>query len=252
MLCFQFSWSQTIDVQGKIVSGKSDLENINIYNSTSKKGTITNAAGEFLVSVKLNDVLKISSIIFKEVTVIINTEIIKNKALTLLVTEKVNSLDEVVLLSHDLSGALLVDVESAEYFKPIPVNISTMNALDIEDIRMTKTSNPIMTKGEIYNGFNPIEILKLFGVKFNKKKKPTYQELQERDTKQVLDLSDRYSPEFIHENFKIPFDKIEAFHAYLKAKEFDYTLLKNESEVQLLEFVLQESKLFLKELDAQN
>lgn len=254
MFCAQISWSQNIEVHGEIVSEVSDLENITIYNSTSKNGTITNKEGAFVIEVKLNDVLKISALTFKKVTIIINDEILKSKKLTILVSEKVNNLDEVVILTHNLTGELLVDVEGAEYFKPIPIDFGTMNNLDFEDIRMDKVDNVLVKKGQLYNGFDPVEMLKLFGVKFKKKKKSTYQELQERDgnAKQILDLADIYSPKIIHENFNIPLNKIEAFHAFVEANPLDYTLLEKENEVLLLEFLFTISKQFLKKLDAQN
>ena len=40
--------------------------------------------------------------------------------------------------------------------------------------------------------------------------------------------------------------------AYLEKKEYNYSLLKKENEVQLLEFLLTQSKLLLKELDEQD
>ncbi|WP_452226253.1 carboxypeptidase-like regulatory domain-containing protein [Lacinutrix cladophorae] len=254
LICVQISWSQNIEIQGKIVSEASDIENITIYNSNSKKGTITNINGAFTIEVKIKDVLEISALTLKKVTVIINEEIIKSRALTILVNEEVNTLDEVVILTHDLTGELLVDVDNAEYFKPIPIDVGTMDNLEFDDIRMDKVDNVIIKKGELYNGFNPVEMLKLFGVKFKKKKKLNYLELKERDeeTKQVLDLSDIYSPGFILENFYIPISETEAFYAFVEASPLDHTLLKKENEVVLLEFLLKQSKLFLKSKNGQH
>lgn len=254
LFCVHMSWSQSLEIQGKIVSEASDIENITIYNSTSKKGTITDVNGAFTIEVKLKDVLQISALTFKKVTVIINEEIIKSRALTILVNEEVNTLDEVVILTHNLTGELLVDVENAEYFKPIPIDIGNMDKLEFEDIRMNKVDNALVKKGQLYNGFDPVAVLKLFGVSFKKKKKLTYQELKERDkdTKEVLDLSDIYSAAFIYENFNIPISQTEAFHAFVEASPLDYTLLKKENEVALLEFLLTQSKLFLKNINGQD
>lgn len=252
VFCVQISWSQIIEIQGKIVSKSSDLENITVYNSVSKKGTITNINGEFIIEVKLNDVIQVSALSFNKVEVTITDEIIKSKLLTLLVNEKVNTLDEVVILTHNLTGEIVVDVENAKYFTPVAIDVGTIKNLEFDDIRMDKVDNAFLKKGQLYNGFDPVEILKLFGVAFKKKKKPKYPDLKVKEVLPILDLSEVYSPEFIHENFNIPLGKTEAFHAFVVANSFNYTLLKKENEVELLEFLLAQSTLFLKGLDAQD
>lgn len=241
----QTSMAQTVEIQGKIVSDASDLENINIYNATSKKGTITNVNGEFVIQAKLQDVIKISALLFKEVTLVISKEILKSKTLTVLVNETVNTLDEVVVLTHNLTGELVVDVENADYFTPIPIDFGTIDNLEFEDIRMNKPDNVFLKKGELYNGFNPVEILKLFGVNFKRKKKKN-QIILEKDVTPYKDITEVYSPIFIHENFKIPLAEVESFYAFLQTTSYDYALLKKENEVELLEFLLAQSKLFLK------
>jgi hypothetical protein len=252
IICLQTSWAQTVEIQGKIVSESSDLENINVYNSTSKKGVITNVNGAFTIAVKPKDILVISAISFKEVKVIISEEIIKSKTVTILVKEEVNTLDEVVILTHNLSGELVVDVDNADYFQPIPISMGNMDNLDFEDIRMNKPDNVLVKKGELYNGFDPVEILKLFGVSFKKKKKLTYEELKARDAKKIYDLADVYAPKYISDNFNIPLDKVEAFYAFLEVNQLDYELLKKENEVHLLEFLLTQSKVFLKNINGQD
>ncbi|MBU2939296.1 carboxypeptidase-like regulatory domain-containing protein [Lacinutrix sp. C3R15] len=241
----QTTLAQTVEIHGKIVSDALDLENINVFNTTSKKGTITNVNGEFVIQAKLKDVIKISALFFKEVTVIINDEIIKSKALTILVKEEVNTLDEVVVLTHNLTGELVVDVENADYFKPIPIDFGTIDNLEFDDIRMNKPDNVFLKKGQLYNGFDPIEMLKLFGVNFKKKKKKN-QIVLERDFTPIKDITEVYSRAFIHDNFKIPLASIESFYAFLQTTSYDYTLLQKENEVELLEFLLAQSKQFLK------
>ena len=252
LFCVQLSYSQTVEIKGKIVSESSEIENINVYNSTSGKGVITDVNGAFIIAVERKDVLVISAISFKEVKVVVSEEIMNNKAVIILVKEEVNTLDEVVILTHNLSGELVVDVANADYFYPIPISMGNMDNLDFEDIRMNKPDNALVKKGELYNGFDPMEILKLFGVSFKKKKKLTYEELKARDAKKIYDLADVYAPKYISDNFNIPFHEVEAFYAFLEVNQLDYELLKKENEVYLIEFLLTQSKLFLNKLNEED
>ncbi len=54
-------FSQTTDLDGQVITNL-DAENIHIINKTSKKFTITNASGAFVIPSKLNDTIIISSI----------------------------------------------------------------------------------------------------------------------------------------------------------------------------------------------
>ena len=100
------TFSQSIErtkIRGQVVSKTNDVESITVYNTSCNVGTITDFDGLFEMEVALHDQLEISALQFKKVTVIIDAEIIKNRALTVFLTEAVNTLDEVVILSFGLT-----------------------------------------------------------------------------------------------------------------------------------------------------
>lgn len=112
-----FSFSQTVEVSGKIIS-KTDLENIHVINKTGQVFTITNNKGEFKIKVKLNDTLQFSSIQLGIKSIAVTSGAINSKKMIVYLDEQINELDEVVV-GKVLTGDLLSDIENADKNRPI-------------------------------------------------------------------------------------------------------------------------------------
>ena len=69
-------------------------------------------------------------------------------------------------------------------------------------------------------------------------------QLKKTPFKQALDT---YSINYIHNNFNIPLEQIEAFTDYVEKEGVDKSLFEEDKELQLLERISQLSKAFLKE-----
>lgn len=108
----QFAISQTIDLYGKVKS-KLNVENIHVINKTAQKFTITNTLGEFKISAKLNDTLIFTSIQHKQVSFLVDENMILNKVVLVELEEFINSLDEIVI-GKVLSGNMLLDIGNTE------------------------------------------------------------------------------------------------------------------------------------------
>ena len=65
--------SQTVDILGKIESAV-NIENIHVINKTAKVFTISNANGNFKISVKLNDTVVFSSVQHKTKVLVIDED----------------------------------------------------------------------------------------------------------------------------------------------------------------------------------
>ena len=114
---FQEIISQSIEISGKVES-KTDVENIHVINKTSKVFTITNNAGNFNITGKLNDTLVFSSIQHKSKKLIISKEILSNKVIYVVLQEQINNLPE-VLVGKVLTGDLMSDIKNVEGNPPI-------------------------------------------------------------------------------------------------------------------------------------
>ncbi|EGV44168.2 hypothetical protein BZARG_954 [Bizionia argentinensis JUB59] len=99
-------------MKGKIITNL-DAENIHVINRTSKKFTITNATGDFVVPSKVSDTIIISSIQHQLVSIIVDAEMLQGNQIQVVLEPLVNKLDEVTV-GKVLSGNLMHDVKNVE------------------------------------------------------------------------------------------------------------------------------------------
>ena len=107
-----FTMAQEVEITGKVV-GEDGVENIHVINRTSKHFTITNAEGRFRMNVNLKDTLTFSAVQYKPKQVIVNEQILSNKALEVFLEVQVTSLDEVVV-GKVMIGDLESDMKNFE------------------------------------------------------------------------------------------------------------------------------------------
>lgn len=249
ILCFVVSIvypqdTNRIEVFGKIVVDSVDVEAVTIYNTSSNKGTITDKEGNFSIKVTLNDRVEVSALQFEKFVIVINKDIIASKLMTVFLVEKVNKLDEVVILPYGLSGNLLVDMESVKTFNPdldaLYFGIKNMDEYEFTDDYKSKVVNTAVVEGTYYNGIDFVGIIGLLVKPFFKSKKKdkinNYTKYQELTTK--------YSLAYLQKNLDIPQDKVDKFVYFVENNGFDKSLINNGNELQFLEFLIAQSKLF--------
>ncbi|WP_158611348.1 carboxypeptidase-like regulatory domain-containing protein [Mangrovimonas spongiae] len=244
-----FSQNSRIEIEGVIVSNHNDVEGVTVYNLTTQKGTITKANGHFSLQVAEHDILEISALQFLPQTVRVTKQTIETGILRILLTEKVNSLDEVLVFSSDLTGLLDVDVENVEEIEVNPLanmSLGDIKNMNFEIDHLTKVDNQLMKQGQFYNGVDFAALLSLF---FKRKKKPikNYRTYEPKKISYPKDISNKYSNQFIANQFGVPKDEVEAFYAFCYRKGFDDTLLLPKNEVYLLEYFSKMSQKYVSE-----
>ena len=253
VVLFSISTGQTqnldrVMIKGQMVSKTNDVEGITVYNTSSNSGTVTDAAGVFNIQVALHDQIEISALQFKTVTVIIDDTMIKNKAFTVLLTEEINTLDEVVILSNGLTGDLTTDLANVEKLKTMPHFWGDLRDIEFDNEHLDRADNALVKKGQFYNG---VDFSRLLGLNklmnnFLSKKKTTLPVWQDQKESDILA---KYSVQFMSENYNIPWHQVDEFLIYLESKESSNKISSIQSEVQLLEFLLKESKVFLQKVN---
>lgn len=248
-----------IEISGKIVVNSDDLENVTIFNTSSNKGTLTDENGKFNIKVALNDILEVRALQFQNFTVTIDKNIINSKRATIFLVEKVNKLPEVVILPYDLTGNLMVDMESVRTFNPdldaIYFGIGDISSYEFPPDEKSEVEN-IAARGpgnDIRYQFDAIAVVGLL-------LKPLFKSDKDKNKNKVDQvaniptngLRDYYSAHYLSENFKIPEDKIDEFVNYVEANGLDYSLMKKGKEMEFLEFLSQKSKDFLKAQSEKN
>ena len=97
--------AQLKTLQG-IVIANDDVEGIHVLNKSSVKYTVTDTDGSFLILAKANDTLVISGLKYELKEIKIIPKYFENFNLKIYLTEKVNTLDEVIV-GRILTGCLL-------------------------------------------------------------------------------------------------------------------------------------------------
>ncbi|WP_299106519.1 carboxypeptidase-like regulatory domain-containing protein [uncultured Winogradskyella sp.] len=268
-VCTLSIYSQDIErttIDGRIVVASNDKEGVTVFNTSSNKGAITDENGTFEIAVALNDVIEFGALQFKDFSVTITNEVLESKQLTVLLVEEVNKLDEVVLLPFGLTGNLDADLENVRTYN-VSLDAVYFGLDHIEDFEFT---SDYKTKVDnlAFNEYNPhmenmlnlvnvagflmkqiinIDGVSLDNIKFKSEKEK--QLIEKTPFKQALDT---YSVNYIHTNFDIPLNQIEAFTDYVEKQGVDETLFEENKELQLLERISQLSKSFLKTISDQD
>jgi hypothetical protein len=242
-----------IAINGKIIVSTEDKEGVAVFNSSANRGTITDKDGYFSIEVALNDVIEFSALQFQDFTVTINQDILRSKRLTVILVEEVNKLDEVVLLPFDLTGNLNADLDNVRTYN-VSLDYVYFGLDHITDFEFSADykTNVENTAFDEYNPRveNMLNIINLTGfllkqvadIDINKKQDKEEKLLKKTPFKKALE---KYSYNFIHTNFDIPLDQVDAFIDYMEIKGVDERLLEKDKEIELLERISQLSSEFL-------
>lgn len=234
-----------VEINGRINVNAVDKEGITVFNRSSNNGVTTDDTGAFKIDVALNDVLVFGALQFEDFSISIDERIMESRQVSVRLVEQINKLDEVLVLPYDLSGNLKVDAESVRTYN-VDMDEVYKGAEDNEDYKFsadenTKIDNPFVNENRLKNGLNFVNIFKAITKDDNSKPKTKAEKFRASQSP----LAAKYNPEFLKSNFNIPTEKSEAFIDFVENKGYDKTLLTQEKEIYLIQFLQEQSKLFL-------
>lgn len=232
---------ERVVVTGKITPPLGeDPQGISIVNRTAKSATISNADGNFNMRVATGDTLDFSALQYQDFSVIIDKGVVENRQLNVFISESVTELPEVVVTPYDLSGNVEVDVSR------IPVadaDLPTQSAAEINSYNytfrpdsLTSPANAAMREAMIYNGANFANIFRNI---FTTRSVMTNVGGNEDLDDQVLQL---YDDDFFQENLNIEKENIYEFIYFAEDNGLSSEMLKEENELQLIEFLVKQSQ----------
>ena len=254
----QFIYSQSNDrilISGSIeVPVGEDPQGISVFNINSQEGTISNAEGEFAIAVAEKDSIKFFAVQFQEFLVVIDQRVLESKKLNIYVSELVNRLPEVLVSPYDLTGELNVDVQKLEVIQ-LPVNIDVSvpqaefgNVENIADFgKAPKNQALAFSQTRLVNGINFVNLFKLLLIsnKKNDISNPYSNSYEETD----VELRKLYNDQFFKDNFKIDLENISDFILYADRNGLDEEMLRKGNELDLIDFLMEQSKKYKKQLD---
>jgi hypothetical protein len=238
---------ERVEVNGTVVVKSEDLEGVTIYNTSSNKGTITDIAGKFKIKVTLNDEIEISALQFSPTKITITKEILEAKELKVFLAERINNLDEVVVLQNDLTGILESDVENVKLVEYVDFGFGSFNDYDMSADYKSGVVNTAIRQPNLYQ-MNFLGIVKLIVPSlFEVKSRETKREVTQKRLSKLYGtkLAEAFTHSYYTTNYNIPEDKVNSFIAFVEKAGFNAELLQEKNELRLIEYLQEKSKQYL-------
>ena len=235
LIAINFTYSQDdyrTWIKGKVLYKNVNVGSANVINNTSQQATTTNDDGEFEILVKIDDKLIFSSVQYQIRELNITKEILQRNRIVIDVNEKVNELEEVVVTPENQEKFL--DLKEEEFKR-----------FDYTFDKSSRVNNVINEQGKLVDGINFVNLYKL--IRNSIKKDSNENESNYKYNPSDL-LRELYDDVFFTKNLLIPNDKINEFLLYCDDNFPDRILLKKDNEFELIEFLVKQSKKFVKNI----
>ncbi len=221
-------------LKGKVYDATSVVKNIKVFNDTQNRVTATNEKGSFSINAKVNDTILFESLFYHPKAIILNQTHFEGIAVFEL-ERIVNALDEVEIKTEP----------EQPVFEVKTYNIELQNLIE-EDIK----NNPgLYQPGGASYGIDFVyligQLAKLFKSKNPKYRKATYKPITYKQMDSLFNKSSFFNKRLVTEELKIPEDKTNLFYDFCAAKQLNSELLKDNKKMQLLEYLVLNSQLFL-------
>ena len=213
-----------IPIKGKLIYRNVNVVAANVVNINAQINTITDGEGEFEIPVKVGDEIIFSSVQYMIRTVKINPDIIQKNRLVITVNEKINALEEVIITPDDTEKFL--DLKEEEF-----------KGYDYLRDKSTRLENTIVRQGQLNNGINVINILKLINKVINSKT-----EEEKRSLKPSEVLKYVFEIDFFKRDLELTDDQIIGFLEYIDDNLPSQKLLSQSKQFQLIDYLILESK----------
>jgi hypothetical protein len=254
-----YAQNRSTILSGEVISDSLSVENIHIFNKTSKKGTISNQKGEFEIEVKLNDTLLFSGIQFYLFEINITQEILERKYIEIDLLQKINTLDEVELNTHNLFGNLTIDsknfMDTLQKANSLALNFGDIDfsvpskfvAKQLEPNKLPDTNPTTPIGGDLLGlalfVFKPVikEVSKIGKNKRELKRKERNYQINSKEAPEKI--REEFGDQFFISKLNIPIERIDAFIIYCKSKGIIDLFLQNK-KIEMIDLFIKESKSF--------
>lgn len=120
----------SVEIEGHVLNDATDkpLENVNIVNLNTVRGTVTDADGFFKIKAAVNDTLYFSYLGFKSIRVRVSNDWLKYGDIKIKMTELGIALEEVVVKDVQLTGYVEVDARIIPIFDNYRYRIAGVGA----------------------------------------------------------------------------------------------------------------------------
>jgi len=241
---------ENIQINGIISAQFLEETSVHIINSTQGTGTVNSNSGSFQILVKENDELLFSSIQYKNLTVVITSEIMKSGFLEVVLQEDLNVLDEVNISNVGLTGNLTTDIKQIKIVRNMPLNFSAGDLKNMRfesDINDPQSAPTNIAMGQSANfGGGGVDIIGLIlgviipesnSAKINV---PVYK--YKNNSNIIAHLRELFDENFFTETLEVQKEYIDDFIYYANDNGLESILNKPKNQLALIEFLMDQSK----------
>tara|TARA_X000001036_G_C20657324_1_gene797508 strand:+ start:234 stop:965 length:732 start_codon:yes stop_codon:yes gene_type:complete len=213
-------------IKGKLLYKNTVVVAANVVNNTAQTNTITNSDGEFEIKVAEGDEIIFSSVQYLIRSVKITQEILTKNRLVVSVNENITELKEVVVTTEDKDRFL--DLLEEEF-----------KGFDYDQDKSTRINNKLTDDRLITNGIDFVNIAKLISKALSSKSK---EEQMKMKPSEVLPLV--FETSFFENDLSLRNDQVVGFLEYIDAQMKTSELLKQSKQFQLIDYLINKSKMY--------
>lgn len=240
---------ENTQLSGKVSAPFLEEASVHIINSTQKTGTVNTSSGSFKILVRENDELLFSSIQYKNITVIITSEMMKNGILEVALQEDLNVLDEVNISNVKLTGNINTDIAQMTIVRDMPVNFKAGDLkdmvfeADINDpqsapLNLALGQRPGLPGGASLFGLIDLIFPNLGGTPDKVEPKIVI------TSKITTELRKLFQEEFFTETLEVEKQFIDDFIYYADDHGLRNLLEKPNNQLAVIEFLIEQSKIY--------
>ena len=235
---------ERVNIAGTIIVNSLDLEGVTVYNAISNTGTVTDKKGQFVIGAALNDKLIISALQFQNFEITINQDIMDSQTLIAVLVEEVNKLPEVVILPYGLTGNVSTDIARIRTVNPnldvLYFGLDNLDKFNFTDDYLSGVRNVAIPDNRMYFTADALKIIDLLSQSFlnpvNKNKASEW--ASDRD------ILEKYSMKYLVEKLSISEKNIIEFIYFVEDYGLKRSLLKDEQELQFINFLVKRREEF--------
>jgi hypothetical protein len=231
-------------IKGEVVAKNKDVTGIVVQNSTSKKATITDVNGVFMIKVAVNDTLIFSAVQFKRKIVPVTPALYNANFISIPLEEFVNELKEVVVQPFNLSGNLNTDLGELPLEKDVSAEALGLPNADVKIISQSENKLNDADHGKFayyYVIALTINLNKVLNRLSGRTKMLKERVALDKKYKTTQRVEAAFVDSLLINHLKIPEENFYEFINFCESEKEFYSLAQGDDELKLWDFLIQKS-----------
>ena len=224
-----FSQAPRKMLHGQLMNDSIKVENVIIFNSNARTGTIVKYEGAFVIAARENDTLIFSSLLFKSKKVVVTKDDLEKDVLKIILQAFPNQLAEVLVEKNKIKSPIKnsQEVVDKKYF----------------DDEKSSPKNAVMPNYNVTeNGINFVRMYKDV-LKILKKKNPKKNDFTSKVSFTEV-VMNRINYPFFNSSLKLHDDEIKLFLVFCENDSKATSIIKSSTDFELMDFLVNKNKEF--------